>query len=438
MRNNMRKTVQLLLFITLLFVGMGCSNEVTPEKEAAESDDTNQIEENEDDKEPEINDEPSKEEEATEEAEASANSDDSDLSPLSVHYIDAGQGDATLFTFTDDGEDYAVLYDAGDWQGSEVVPYLQNQGIDALDIVIISHPHADHIGQLVDVLDAVDVDEVWMTENTASSGVFEQAAEAVLAHDVDYDEPIAGDTFDIGPLTAEVLHPSDTLTGDLNQDSLSILFTYGDMDFLFTGDAYVEQEQEMLSRTDNLSVDFLQLGHHGSDTSSGEQFIQAVHPTYAIYSAGDGNSYGHPHQEVLDRLQSIDATIYGTDVHGNIVITTDGETIDIETEKTGDVQAGSKEKASSNQNTNKAIANPQDKSDESSDDTQTETGDCIDVNNASEEQLQEIKHIGEKRAADIIQLRPFDSIDDLEKIDGIGPARIDDIKAENKACTGGN
>lgn len=434
----MKKLITTLVLSLLLTVG--CTNGETNENDQIQSDRTDQTEsvaETEEDldeaSDNEIEDESNDSEEASTQTDSNT-----DLSPLTVHYIDAGQGDATLLTFADDDEEYAILYDTGDWQGSEVVPYLQNAGIEALDIVMISHPHADHIGQLADVLDEFSVGEVWMTGNTATSGVYERAAEAVLDSDADYDEPIAGDVFDIGPLTVDVLHPTNELTGGLNEDSLSVLFTYGEIEFLFTGDAYVEQEQAMLSRTDNLSADFLQLGHHGSNTSSGEQFIQAVAPTYAIYSAGDGNSYGHPHQEVLDRLNSIDAKIYGTDVHGNIIVTTDGNEVEISTETSGDVAAGTKEKQSPNDQTeSESNSKNQQEAAANSNDEQPVTGDCIDINKASNEQLQEIIHLGEARATDVIELRPFESVDDLQKVDGIGPARIDDIKAENKACVGG-
>jgi len=120
---------------------------------------------------------------------------------LRVHYIDVGQGDATLFEVHDKEDMYTILYDTGDWQGNEVVPYLQQQGIETVDIIIISHPHADHIGQLEAVLTTFDVGEVWMTGNTANSEVYTKAAETIVENDIDYDEPQAGDVFDIGPLT---------------------------------------------------------------------------------------------------------------------------------------------------------------------------------------------------------------------------------------------
>src|SRR5699024_3955429 len=135
---------------------------------------------------------------------------------LTVHYIDAGQGDATLLQYKDDEEQYTVLYDAGDWLGSEVVPYLENKGVDEIDIAIISHPHADHIGQLKRVVESFSVGEVWMSGDSATWDVLTEAMEAVEKSDASYEEPSTGDVFDVGPLVLTVLHP-DQLSLDLNE-----------------------------------------------------------------------------------------------------------------------------------------------------------------------------------------------------------------------------
>ncbi|HLS65960.1 MAG TPA: MBL fold metallo-hydrolase [Pseudogracilibacillus sp.] len=340
---------------------------------------------------------------------------------LAVHYIDVGQADATLLQLEDEKEQFVLLYDTGDWQGSEVVPFLEQQNIEAIDVIIISHPHADHIGQLSDVINKFDVDEVWMTGNSANTNVFADAMEAMIENDVTYDEPEAGDVFDIGSLTLEVLHPH-TLTGGLNEDSLSIRITFGDVSFVFTGDAYTAQETEIIERNESVKADILQLGHHGSNTSSGQPFLEAVAPTYAIYSAGANNSYGHPSPEVIERVQAMGITLLGTDVHGTITVTTDGKAYDVTTEKTGEVVAKTK--------------TPQEKTTSKNKPKEKVTSNCIDLNEAPKEQLMDIIHIGDVRADEIIKLRPFSSVDDLSRVNGIGPARISDIKDENKACVG--
>lgn len=338
---------------------------------------------------------------------------------LTVHYLDVGQADATLFLLEEENEQYVILYDTGDWQGNEVVTFLKQNNIDAIDVIIISHPHADHIGQLADIVRQVSVDEVWMTANTANTNVYADAIEAILENDVSYDETEAGEIFDIGALTIEVLHP-ETLTGDLNEDSLSVRFTYGKVAFLFTGDAYEKQELEMIERNETVQANILQLGHHGSNTSSNEQFLKQVNPEYAIYSAEANNSYGHPSPEVVERVEKLGITLLGTDVHGTITVTSDGKEYDVMPEKTGEVVAN---KITTEQNVEQKT-------------NEDKNGTCIDLNEDDKEQLMEIIHIGDVRADEIIKLRPFSSVDDLTKVKGIGPSRIQDIKEQNKACVG--
>lgn len=351
-----------------------------------------------------------------------------ELSELAVHYIDVGQADATLFQFADDEDTYTILYDAGDWNKNDVVNYLAAQDISSIDILIASHPHADHIGQLAAIVNTYDVDEIWASGNTSSTQTYQQAMEAILASDANYHEPRAGEVYDIGPMTIEILHPS-SLTGGLNEDSLSAMFTYGDTKFLFTGDAYTEQERLMMKRTDNIEATVLQLGHHGSSTSSDTNFIEAVNPDIAIYSAGEGNSYGHPHDEIVTLFQQIDIPLYGTDVHGTIIVTTDGANFSIATKEDGTV---------SPKNTGASADKPSkpEKKEQENKKT-TPIDDCVNINEATVDELQQIIHIGPARAEDIIELRPFKSVDDLTRINGIGPARIDDIKSEGQACVGG-
>ena len=345
---------------------------------------------------------------------------------LTLHYIDAGQGDATLLEYHGDDEDYNILYDTGDWLGSEVVPYLEKEQIEELDIVIISHPHADHIGQLKQVMENVTVDEVWMSGNSSSSTVFTEAMEAVTDSGAAYEEPKAGDIYDVGPLVLTILHP-DTLTGDLNADSLSVHFQFGETAFVFTGDAYIEGEQAMISRDVPLQANVLQLGHHGSNTSSSEAFINAVQPDFGIYSAGVDNSYGHPHKETVSLFENKGIPLYGTDEYGNIIVTSDGESVEVTTEKDAPEKKISQPTPS-----------PEKEDSVESEKESTSAADCIDINEASLSELTEIVHIGEARAEELIEKRPYETLDQLNGINGIAAKRLADIKAENKACIGGN
>lgn len=344
-----------------------------------------------------------------------AKNDERILNELVVHYIDADQGDATLFQT----DEYTILYDAGDWKNENVINYLHQLNINQLDLIIISHPHADHIGQLEKIINSFSVGEVWMTENVANTKVFQHAVQAIIDNEIDYYNPIAGETFDIGDIELTVLHPNN-LTGGLNEDSLSVRFTYGDVSFIFTGDAYKQQEQMIIERGYSLEAQFLQLGHHGSNTSNDPSFIKAVNPAYAIYSAGQNNQYGHPHDEVVHYFQEKNITLLGTDVHGTIKVMTDGKEFQVETEKSGEITADTVEN-DKKQKQSEQLA-------------RSNRNDCIDINNASIDKIKNIIHIGDVRADELITKRPYHSLDELTKIKGIGESRLNDIKEQGLAC----
>lgn len=367
---------------------------------------------------------------------------------LTVHFIDVGQADATLIEFKGEEEEYRILYDAGNWDRNDVIQYLQTQQIDYIDILIGSHIHADHIGQMDKVIGAVDVGEVWMTGEVGTSKTFERILQAIEMNDLDYHEPRAGEVYDIGPIVLEILHPTQ-LGKDPNNNSISMKLTFRNVSFVMTGDAEKISEESMLQQGFDLKADILSLGHHGSSTSTSESFLKEVDPDVAIYSAGQGNSYGHPHREVVSLVKNSGIELYGTDVHGTIIVKTDGKDYSILTKKEGTIspkptstakqsnqtnqsnqsnQTDEKEKVENNEK-----ANP-DQTQEKESPSKPSSSNCIDINSASMEELQAIIHIGPERAQQIVQLRPFSSVDALTRVKGIGPARIADIKKENKAC----
>lgn len=331
---------------------------------------------------------------------------DKDSSTLKVHYIDVGQADATLLEFSHEGEAFTILIDTGDWNAADVVNYLTLQNIDDIDIVAITHPHADHIGQLDKIIDAFNVTEVWMNGEIANSQVFAKSLEAIEKNEIDYYEPEVGEIFDIGPLQIEILHPA-SLSSNTNNNSLVMRMLYDDVSFLFTGDAEQQAENEILASGADISAQILQLGHHGSKTSSTPNFVQAVNPEVAIYSAGEGNSYNHPDAEVIDLINANNIKLYGTDQQGTIIVETDGKNYQVTTDKQAILPDNS---------TNEA---------------------CVNINTASEEEVQQITHIGAALAAELIKLRPYHSLDELIEINGIGEARLLEIKEQGIACLGG-
>lgn len=256
------------------------------------------------------------------------------VSKMTVHYIDVGQGDATLLQ----GPDFTILIDAGRHDRSDVVPYLRSAGITSLDLIIGTHPHADHIGQMDRVIAAFPVKEAWLSGDSHTSKTFERVLDAILDSPADYHEPKAGELFQFGSLSLEVLNPG-RLTGDLHEGSIAVRAVYGQVAFLFTGDAEEQTEQAMVQRGHAPTAQILQLGHHGSRTSSTALFLGAVRPAVAIYSAEADNSYGHPHAEVIDRLASLQIPVYGTDCHGTIKVRTDGSTYELLLSKQGQARA---------------------------------------------------------------------------------------------------
>ncbi len=250
---------------------------------------------------------------------------------LEVHFLDVGQADAAVVLHAET----AILVDAGHWERDDVTGHLERLGVDRLDLVVATHPHADHIGQFDRVLDAVEVDEVWWSGAVTTTRTFERALDALERATAAYEEPRAGDTAQIGSLTLEVVNPPRGVDlDDLHDSGLAVRFTYGDTRVLFTGDAEAETEARMIATDeDGVAADVLQLGHHGSQTSTTAEFLDAVDPTVAVASAGDENPYGHPHDEVLTRLHDRGVQVLRTDRHGTVTVSSDGVDITVATER---------------------------------------------------------------------------------------------------------
>ncbi len=245
---------------------------------------------------------------------------------LKVHFIDVGQGDSIL---VDLGETEILIDGGGKSPG--VTAYLNNYVDGGLEVMIATHPHADHIGGLIAVLDAFDVQEVWHNGDSTTSQTYAVFIAAVQAEEAEVYEARRGDTIEVGELAFNVLHPVN-LSGATNNNSIVLSLNYGEVDFLFTGDAEQEAESSMVNAGIVPDAEILKVGHHGSSSSSSAQFLDIVKPLLAIYMAGEGNSYGHPHQETIAALTQIGAEIYGTDIHGTIVVSTDGESYTIQKE----------------------------------------------------------------------------------------------------------
>lgn len=425
----------------ILFILTGCGSSISTdyqqaepanrsEKTIIETEDDDQVEVEEDeeleDSEVESKDE-SKEEKTTTPKQVSGN--------LKVHFIDVGQADATLLQTGD----VNILFDAGNWNRRDVVDYLLSVGVEKIDLLIGSHPDADHIGQMPLILDQFQVDEVWMSGVESTSKTFENTLDKIIEHGVSYHEPRAGESYQLGHLFLDVIAPKQ-LTNDSNEDSISVYFAFGKTGIVMTGDAGVRAESAMLDVRGNLSADILHAGHHGSSTSTSESFLKAVDPKYVIISAGANNSYGHPHVEVVDRLVKSGAEIYATYQHGTIIFSSDGNSVKLESTIdqafiSPKATVSKNESSSSDNSSSTSSSSTKEKQPTKQEEVKKEVpAGCIDINTASEQELMEIIHIGEVRVKDLIELRPYNSVNDLKRIKGIGDARLKDIINEQKAC----
>ena len=243
---------------------------------------------------------------------------------VQFHFIDVGQGDAALIR-TEKGD---ILIDAGtNSSEDELKAYLDRLGVTDIEYAVFTHPHEDHIGGADMVLNTYNVKNVVLPDATSTSKTFERMMDAIEAEKCGVIEATPDKTFKVGELTCTILAPISTSYTETNDYSVVIRADYGETSVLFTGDAETHSESEMLERyrfKGLLDCDLLKVGHHGSDTSSSQAFLDAVTPVHAVISVGEGNTYDHPKQEILARYEAMRITIHRTDKEGSIVFTTTG------------------------------------------------------------------------------------------------------------------
>jgi beta-lactamase superfamily II metal-dependent hydrolase len=251
---------------------------------------------------------------------------------LTMTAIDVGQGDASLLTFP---HNESLLIDGGkEDKGPTVVAYLHSVGITHLNGIVATHPDSDHIGGLLPVLDSVPVDRVYDVGLPKASDVYGEFLQLIAQKNISYSKSRAGDSIAVDSDTnVSVLNPplstSATDAPD-NDHSIVIKATYQRISYLLTGDAERPAEARMI-RMFNCSAYVLKVGHHGSSAASSAAFLKAVMPRIAVISVGANNSYGHPSPQMLARLAAVNATVYRTDTQGTIIVTTNGQTVDVRT-----------------------------------------------------------------------------------------------------------
>lgn len=247
---------------------------------------------------------------------------------LEVHFIDVGQGDATLIKCNG----HNLLIDAGNNnKGTTVQLYLNKQGVTSLDAVIWTHPNADHIGGADVITTKYDIGITYMPNISSDTKTYLELMDAIDYRNYKITNPSSGDSFDLGGATVTFLGPNMSY-GDDNNNSLVVLISYGETKVLITGDAEYRAESDLVRKYSILTADIYKSGHHGSSTATSDTLLNRIKPKYAVISCGKDNAYGHPHKEVLDRLKANGIEVFRTDEQGSIVAISDGKNITWNTE----------------------------------------------------------------------------------------------------------
>ncbi len=251
-----------------------------------------------------------------------------DENTLNVYFIDVGQADSILL----ENKGHYMLIDAGNNEdGPKLVNYFNEQDIKEFDYVVGTHAHEDHIGGMDDIIKNFKIDNFYMPDAVTTTKTFEDVLDALEETNVIFQTPKVNQTFNLQDTTITTL----SVTADeknLNDTSIVLKVKHGTNTFLFMGDASTKIEKNLLNK--DIKSDVLKVGHHGSRYSTSLEFLKKASPEYAVISVGENNTYKHPHEEILKRLEEQNIQIYRTDKQGTILAKSNGSIITFSTIKT--------------------------------------------------------------------------------------------------------
>lgn len=321
---------------------------------------------------------------------------------LNVNYIDIGQGDSQLIQLPD-GKN--ILIDAGDKESTpKLLKFFKDRKINKIDLLIISHPHMDHYGGLLDLLNSVEVLQVFDSGAPTSSTGYLSLLKKFASKKTKFSIVRKGQEFKFTDnIVLNIFAPEDPLLkdtkSDINNASIVAKLTHNKVSFLFTGDIEAESQNKIIADSGTLlKSDILKVAHHGSRYTSSNDFLEKVNPKIAVISCAIDNDYGHPHKETLQRLNDKKIKVLRTDLQGDITITSDGETYKVTTKKSERVKSS---KSSKKKKT--------------------------DLNTASNEELELLKGMNAKAVKKLISLRPIMSWEDLKNV-GLSKTDIEELK----------
>ena len=333
---------------------------------------------------------------------------------LKIHFIDVGQGDSVLI---EEAGGKNILVDGGDRANSiadGIIDYLKKQKLKKLDYIISTHPHADHIGGLVDIMDNFEVGTVLDSGKIHSSKTYENYLIKIDQENINFKTPRRGDQFEIGESKITFLHPAEPVENyNLNNSSLVFVLEYANQKFLFTGDIEREVEKELLQKYPELRVELIKVPHHGSKSSSLSNWISSLNAELAVIQVGADNHYGHPTAEVIKLYQKEGARVYRNDLNGNIVLTADGKNYAVKVDRSAEQK----------------IIKTDLKNDSASTAETADKTNLININTASKAILDRLWGIGPATAEKIIKYRQnngsFMQIEEIKEVDGIDDGKFE-------------